>query len=97
MCFIQFTYAQTDSKIKKYTSLDNKLHIGDEFTYIVKYAFLNLGELQIKVYAKDTIDKKIIYKSVAYINSYEGLPFVHLHQLVRFIFTTNLFSGIYVL
>jgi hypothetical protein len=90
MCFIQFTYAQTDSKIKKYTSLDNKLHIGDEFTYIVKYAFLNLGELQIKVYAKDTVDEKIIYKSVAYIDSYEGLPFVNLHHIYESWFDSTL-------
>jgi hypothetical protein len=90
MCFIQFTYAQTDSIIRKYTSLDNKLHIGDEFSYIVKYSFLNLGELRIKVYAKDTVDDKIIYKSVAYIDSYEGLPFVNLHQTYESWFDSSL-------
>jgi hypothetical protein len=90
MCFIQFTFAQTDSIIQKYTSLDNKLHLGDEFTYIVKYAFLNLGELRIKVYAKDTVDDKIIYKSVAYIDSYEGLPFMDLHQTYESWFDSSL-------
>ena len=90
MCFIQFTYAQTDSKVQKYVSFDNKLHLGDEFTYIVKYAFLNLGELRIKVYAKDTVDKKIIYKSVAYIDSYEGLPFVDLHHIYESWFDSTL-------
>jgi len=78
MCFVPFTYTQIDSITQKNISLDNKLHLGDEFTYIVKYAFLHLGELRTKVYAKDTIDEKIIYKSITYIDSYEGLPFVDL-------------------
>ncbi|MGB5895814.1 MAG: DUF3108 domain-containing protein [Ignavibacteriaceae bacterium] len=90
MCFTQFTYAQTDSKVQKYVSFDNKLHLGDEFTYVAKYAFLNLGELRIKVYAKDTVDEKIIYKSVAYIDSYEGLPFVDLHQTYESWFDSSL-------
>jgi hypothetical protein len=94
MCFIQFTYAQTDSKIQKYTSLDNKLHLGDEFTYIVKYAFLNLGEIRIKVYAKDTVDDKIIFKSVAYVDSYEGLPFMDIHQTYESWFDSS-FQPIY--
>jgi len=59
MCFTPITYAQIDSITQKYISLDKKLHLGDEFTYIVKYAFLNLGELRFKVYAKDTVDQKL--------------------------------------
>ncbi|MFC2119598.1 hypothetical protein ACFLQ4_00865, partial [Bacteroidota bacterium] len=91
---MQFTYAQSDNEIQKYISLDDKLHLGDEFTYIVKYAFLNLGELRIKVYEKDTVDEKIIYKSVAYIDSYEGLPFVNLHQVYESWFDSS-FQPIY--
>jgi hypothetical protein len=87
---MQFTYAQSDNISQKYISLDNRLHIGDEFTYIVKYAFLNLGELRIKVYEKDTVDEKIIYKSVVYIDSYEGLPFVDLHQVYESWFDSSL-------
>ena len=90
MCFIQFTYSQIDSITQKNISLDNKLHLGDEFTYIIKYAFLNLGELRTKVYAKDTVDEKIIYKSIAYIDSYEGLPFVDLHQIYESWFDSTL-------
>lgn len=94
MCLIQFTYAQSDSLSQKYISLDEKLNLGDEFTYIVKYAFLNLGELRIIVYEKDTIDKKIIYKSIIYIDSYEGLPFVNLHQIYESWFDSS-FRPIY--
>ena len=90
ICIIQFTYAQIDSTNQKNISLDDKLHIGDEFTYIVRYAFLNLGELRTKVYAKDTLDEKIIYKSITYIDSYEGLPFVDLHQIYESWFDSTL-------
>ena len=90
MCLIQFTVAQTKSTIDKYISLEEKLHIGDEFTYIAKFAFLNLGELRIKVYEKDTIDQEIIYKSIAYIDSYEGLPFLELHQVYESWFDSSL-------
>jgi hypothetical protein len=70
-------------------SLDQKLHIGDEFTYIVKYAFLNLGEIKTIVYDKDTLDGNIIYKSKGYIDSYDGLPFVTLHQVYESWFDTT--------
>jgi len=90
MCFTQFTIAQTDRNVRKHISLDKKLHISDEFTYIAKYAFLKLGELRIKVYARDTVNEKVIYKSVAYIDSYEGLPFVDLHQTYESWFDSSL-------
>ena len=91
---MQFTYAQTDSISQKFISLDKKLQLGEEFTYIVKYAFLNLGELRIVVYEKDTIDSKIIYKSIIYIDSYEGLPFVDMHQVYESWFDST-FQPIY--
>lgn len=73
-----FSYSQTE---QTNLSLEKKLHIGEEFTYLAKYAFINLGELRIKVYAKDKINGNTIYKSIACIDSYEGLPFVNLHQI----------------
>lgn len=79
--FVQISFPQIDSTSQEHLSLDQRLHLGDEFTYIVKYAFINLGELKISVYDKDTIDGKTIYKSIAYIDSYEGLPFATLHQI----------------
>ncbi|GMR25776.1 MAG: hypothetical protein BMS9Abin39_1106 [Ignavibacteria bacterium] len=91
MSFMQLTYAQIESKTQKNISLDQRLHIGEEFTYIVKYAFIDLGELKISVYAKDTIDGKTIYKSIAYIDSYEGLPFVNLHQIYESWFDSTLY------
>jgi hypothetical protein len=90
LCCSQIQFAQSESMSAKIISLDKKLHIGDEFTYIVKYAFLNLGEVRTKVYDKDTLDGKIIYKAIAYIDSYDGLPFVTIHQVYESWFDTTL-------
>jgi hypothetical protein len=57
------------------------LKVGEDFTYIVRYAFLNLGEVRIKIVDEDSIDGKKLLKTVAYIDSYDGLPFVNLHQV----------------
>jgi hypothetical protein len=50
-----------------------------------------LGEINIKVYDRDNIEGKDIYKSIAYIDSYEGLPFVNLHQVYESWFDSSLY------
>ena len=87
---LQVLFAQSGNISTQEISLDKKLHIGDEFTYIVKYAFLDLGEVKTIVYDKDTLNGKIIYKAKGYIDSYEGLPFVTLHQVYESWFDTTL-------
>ncbi len=83
-------YPQQADSIKTY-SIDDRLRVGEELTYIVKYAFINLGELKTVIESKDTIDGKVIYKTIAYIDSYEGLPFVDLHQIYKSWFDSTLF------
>ena len=73
---------------KDYKSL---IRIGENLTYIVKYAFLNIGEINIIVEKKDTLKGRNIYKSKAYIDSYEGLPFVNMHQVYQSWFDSTLF------
>jgi len=87
----QLLYPQNEISISNDTVHAPKLLVGEEYTYVVKYAFMNLGELRINVFAKDTIDGKIIYKSRAYIDSYEGLPFVDMHQIHESWFDSSLF------
>lgn len=70
---------------------EQRFSIGEEFTYIVKYAFINIGELKTKIYAKEVMDGKIIYKSSVKIDSYEGLPFVDIHQYYESWFDSTLF------
>ena len=57
------------------------IQLGEDFTYIVKYAFFNLGEVRIKIVDKETIDHSPVLKTVATMDSYEDLPFVSLHQV----------------
>src|SRR3972149_6937583 len=85
-----FLFSQIDGTSHTNTSLDQRLRIGEEFTYLVKYAFLNLGEVRIKVYAKEKLTGKTIYKTIAYIDSYEGLPFVDMHQIYESWIDSNL-------
>ena len=92
---IQLLYSQNEISVGNITVPSPKLLVGEEYTYLVKYAFLNLGELRINVFAKDTIDGKIIYKSRAYIDSYEGLPFVDMHQIHESWFDSSFYPVYY--
>jgi hypothetical protein len=57
------------------------IQLGEDFTYIVKYAFFNLGEVRIKVVDKELIKNIPVLKIVALMDSYEDLPFVKIHQV----------------
>ena len=76
----QLSFAQEKNSSKDSIPFEQRFSVGEEFTYLVKYAFINLGEIDTKIYAKETIEGKTIYKSLVQINSYEGLPFVNIHQ-----------------
>jgi hypothetical protein len=70
--------------IQKYEfsfSSDKKMKVGEELTYIVSYSFIKLGEVRLVVRDKKESNGKIYYNTVAYINSYSGIPFVSLHQI----------------
>ena len=71
--------------------VEKRFSAGEEFTYLVTYAFINIGELKTKIYAKEIIDGKTIYKSSVNIDSYEGLPFVDIHQYYESWFDSTLF------
>ena len=60
---------------------NKKLVVGEDFTYVVKYAFFRLGEVKIKVVEKTNINNISVYKTEAYIDSYPDLPFVSIHQV----------------
>jgi hypothetical protein len=62
-------------------SIIKQLEVGEDLTYVVKYAFFNLGEIRFKIVGKDIINGITVFKTVAYIDSYEGLPFVTIHQV----------------
>lgn len=58
-----------------------KIDVGEEITYVVKYLFIPIGEIKLKVTKFEVTNTDTIYTAMAYIDSYEGLPFVNLHQI----------------
>jgi len=62
-------------------SSDKKLLPGEELNYVVSYSFIILGEVKIRVKDKKTINGRNYYNAIAYIDSYDGIPFVNLHQI----------------
>jgi len=79
-----YGYSQVSQK-------DEKLFVGEDLTYVVKYAFFNLGEVRIKVLEKTKINNTTVYKTVAHIDSYPDLPIVSLHQIYESYIDSSLF------
>lgn len=78
------TANQTDQK-----SEGKFLRVGEEIVYLVKYLFFEIGEIRLKITDSYLENGDTIFKSVAYINSYEGVPFVNLHQIYESEFNTK--------
>jgi hypothetical protein len=79
-----------DSTIS-YNSIKKHLEVGEDLTYVVKYAFLNLGEIRFKIVRKEIIDGTTVFKTIAHIDSYEGLPFVAIHQVYESLIDSSYF------
>ena len=81
MCtFRNFSQSEQVTTIGEYDKTD-KLLVGEDLTYVVKYAFFNLGEIRFNVVEKTRLKDTCVYKTVAYIDSYPDLPFVNIHQV----------------
>ncbi|AFH49271.1 Hypothetical protein IALB_1563 [Ignavibacterium album JCM 16511] len=74
-------YNQTKNKIFQNDLPFRKIDVGEEITYVVKYLFISIGEIKLKVTKREITHNDTIYSAIAYIDSYEGLPFVNLHQI----------------
>lgn len=70
---------------------NEKLFVGEDLTYVVKYAFFKLGEVRFKVLGKTKLNNTPVYKTIAYIDSYPDLPFVSLHQVYESYIDSTLF------
>ena len=62
-------------------STEKKLLPGEELNYVVSYSFIELGEVKIRVKDKKSLNGRNYYDAIAYIDSYDGIPFVNLHQI----------------
>ena len=85
--------SQSEDQKDFYTSSKETkiLVVGEDLTYVVKYAFFNLGEVRFNVVEKTHIGNTPVYKTIAYIDSYPDLPFVSLHQVYESYIDSSLF------
>lgn len=88
LAFVPFIFSIADNSLTAEElsydfsfSSEKKLLPGEELNYVVSYSFINLGEVKIRVKDKKTIKGKNYYNAIAYIDSYDGIPFVNLHQI----------------
>lgn len=77
---------------KPYRHNDKSLVEGETLLYVVKYMGVSIGEIRVKVTEIVENDNQKIYKAIAFIDSYEGLPFVDLHQIYQTEMNTDFFS-----
>ena len=93
LCLTGYGNTQIDQKNNAAVSGTNseKLFVGEDLTYVVKYAFFNLGEVRLMVLEKIKMNNKPVYKTIAYIDSYPDLPFVSLHQVYDSFIDSSLF------
>jgi len=86
-----YTFSQTEEANTNNHQNGKTLLVGEDLTYIVKYAFLNLGEVRFRVLEKTKINNTSVYKTIAYIDSYPDLPFVSIHQIYESYIDSTIF------
>ncbi len=58
-----------------------EMKVGEDIAYVVRYGFIKLGEIRLKIVSRNEANGKYYYNTIAYIDSYSGIPFVDLHQI----------------
>ena len=74
---------------------ENIMEVGEELTYVVSYSFIKLGEIKIIVKSKKNIDGKNYYNTIAYMDSYSGIPFVSLHMIYESTLNPDFYSAFF--
>ncbi len=102
MMLLPFLFFYTDVSPKhsiekyNYSFVSNKsLQVGEELTYVVKYAFFVLGRVTLKITGKKEINNKTNYNTIAYIDSYDNIPFVDIHQIYKSTITDKYYSDFF--
>jgi hypothetical protein len=71
---------------------DSVFQVGEELTYNVSYAFIDLGQVRIKVVDKIQKEGKTLCRAMAYIDSYKGVPLVDLHTTYESSISESLYA-----
>jgi hypothetical protein len=87
---LTITFGEFSNQSENSKQVIREIDCGEEITYVVKYLFIPIGEIKLKVHHFN--EKDSIYSAIAYIDSYEGLPFVDLHQIYESKFNKNQIS-----
>lgn len=66
---------------KAFQPKSKKIEVGEEITYVVKYLAFEIGEIKLTLRKEQIENNDTLYNAIAYINSYDGIPFVDLHQI----------------
>ncbi|MGE5350554.1 MAG: DUF3108 domain-containing protein [Acidobacteriota bacterium] len=72
--------------------IPKEMHPGEDITYVVSYGFLKFGEVRLLILDQKEKNGVTYYRTKAYIDSYNGIPFVNLHQIYESNFDSNLYS-----
>ena len=93
--FLFAVYGNT-SRTEEYDFYSNKkLVVGESFTYAVSYSFIKLGKIKIIVRGKRNINGRTYYSTIAYMDSYSGIPFVNLHMIYESTLTPDYYSSFF--
>jgi len=98
LCLFFFTAIIHSSRNNIYSekiSTNKKLEVGEELTYVVSYSFIKLGEIKIIVKNKKVINGKTYYSTIAYMDSYSGIPFVDLHMIYESTINPDYYSSFF--
>jgi hypothetical protein len=81
------------AKVKGDTSASRLFVVGEELTYNVSYAFVDIGQVRIKILEKMDENNQTQYRAIAYIDSYKGVPFVDLHAVYESILDHTIYAN----
>lgn len=102
MILLPFLFVCTDVSpkhdIEKYNFSfvsDKNLAVGERLSYVVKYAFFVLGQVTLEITGKREINNHTTYNTAAYIDSYENIPFVDIHQIYKSAVTNKYYSDFF--
>ena len=76
-------------------SSNKQLEVGEELTYVVSFSFIKLGEIKIIVRNRKIINGKTYYSTIAYMDSYSGIPFVDLHMIYESTLNPDYYSAFF--
>ncbi len=94
LCLLAAQSYSPDKKVYKVNiSTTKQLQVGEELTYEVSYSFIKLGEIKIEVKNKRTVKGKTYYGTIAYMDSFSGIPFVNLHMIYESTINADYFSS----